>query len=324
MNCCRRPPLTPFEVAIETVTLSARQRVIFERRYLPLVTGMRNRASYMSHLFHLSRTLITVGSLLVPALLSIQNNSSKEINEQVYWATWFISLLVTVCNGLQSLFKLDKRYYATHTILEQVISEGWQYIGLTAKYSGFYTPRERPTHENQFIYFCHAIEKIRMSQVEEEYYKMAMGEGNASQPVNHGVASQHAAVPAAVATVAQAPTSAPSIQPSTSSASVAPEPTAAAIQPSSAIETRVIPSVSLIPITPLRGELARLPEDIQRAVQEQLLRSQIDGGSNAPRRAPTTTDAAEGTAAEIDSLPSSNLQGNADRETTSVPMQPAV
>jgi hypothetical protein len=275
----------------------------------------------MSYLFHLSRTLITVGSLLVPALLSIQNNSSQSINEQVYWATWFISLLVTVCNGLQSLFKLDKRYYATHTILEQVISEGWQYIGLTAKYSGFYTPREHPTHENQFIYFCHAIEKIRMSQVEEEYYKMAMGEGNTSQAANHAVASQHASS----LNVAQPPSGAssasvPPSQPPISSASVAPEPVAPAIQASSAIETRVIPSVSLIPITPLRGELARLPEDVQRAVHEQLLRSQLDGDSNAPRRAQTTDAAAE----EATPSPPSNIQGETNGETTSVPMQPAV
>jgi hypothetical protein len=322
MNCCRRPQPTPFEVAIQTVTLIPRQKVIFERRYLPLVTGMRRRAAYMSNLFHISRTLITVGSLLVPALLSIQNNSSQSINEQVYWATWFISLLVTVCNGLQSLFKLDKRYYATHTILEQVISEGWQYIGLTAKYSGFYTPRERPTHENQFIYFCHAIEKIRMSQVEEEYYKMAMGEGNATQSANHA-ATQH--TPSSNSAQAPSPvvSAPPPTQPSTSSASVAPEP-AQLVQPSSTIETRIIPSVSLIPITPLRGEIARLPEDLQRAVQEQLLRSQIDGGSTAPRRTHTTTiDAATAPPAEADAPPS-NIQGETNGEATSVPMQQTV
>lgn len=310
MNCFRPKP-SPFEAALQTVTLSPRQRAIFERRYLPLVEGMRKRADYMSTVFHLSRSLITVGSLLVPALLSIQNNSSKDINEQVYWATWFISLLVTVCNGLQSLFKLDKRYYTTHTILEQVISEGWQYIGLTAKYSGFYTPGQRPTHENQFVSFCHAIEKIRMSQVEEEYYKMAMGEGNAGQAATHATPAASAATsPSVVGTATPAAAA-------TSSASVAPEPIPpTVVQSSAAIQARVIPSVSLIPITPLQGELARLPEDLQRAVQEQLLRSQLDGEASAPRRADATTPNA--TAQPAPQPQASYLQSETNGDTTSV------
>jgi hypothetical protein len=28
-----------------------------------------------------------------------------------------------------------------------------------------------PTHQNQFVFFTHQIEKIKMKQVEEEYYK---------------------------------------------------------------------------------------------------------------------------------------------------------
>jgi len=86
--------------------------------------------------------------------------------------TWAISLLVTICNALVTLFKLDKRYYYLHTVSEQFITEGWQFVELTGKYSGFNTPGVIPTHDNQFVYFCHAIEKIRMKQVEEEYFKI--------------------------------------------------------------------------------------------------------------------------------------------------------
>jgi len=121
-------------------------------------------------MFHSSRIIITIGSLIVPALLSIQGPSNTDIS--VYWITWVVSLLVTICNALVTLFKFDKRYYYLHTVLEQFISEGWQYIELTGKYSGFNTPKMIPTHDNQFVYFCHAIEKIRMKQVEEEYYKI--------------------------------------------------------------------------------------------------------------------------------------------------------
>jgi len=122
-------------------------------------------------MFHASRIIITIGSLIVPALLSTIEVMCAE-NKNIYWVTWVVSLFVTICNALVTLFKFDKRYYYLHTIVEQLVSEGWQYIELTGKYSGFNTHGARPTHENQFVYFCHSIEKIRMKQIEEEYYKL--------------------------------------------------------------------------------------------------------------------------------------------------------
>jgi hypothetical protein len=56
-------------------------------------------------------------------------------------------------------------------MLEQLRSEGWQFLELSGRFSGFYTPKEKATHTNQFLYFCHAVEKLKMKQVEEEYYK---------------------------------------------------------------------------------------------------------------------------------------------------------
>jgi hypothetical protein len=55
--------------------------------------------------------------------------------------------------------------------LERLRSEGWQYFGLTGRYSGHLIGNRQPTHQNQFVYFTHYIEKIKMKQVEEEYYK---------------------------------------------------------------------------------------------------------------------------------------------------------
>ena len=70
--------------------------------------------------------------------------------------------------------------------MEQLRSEGWQYLELSGRYSGFHTPGTKPTHENQFVYFCHAVEKIKMHQIEEEYFKLTdshhqTGSGTAKQ-----------------------------------------------------------------------------------------------------------------------------------------------
>lgn len=170
-----------FEIALDSFPFTPRQKIILQNRYLPLIRHLHYRANRIAIFFHTSRTIITVGSLIVPALLSIQYTdgvASTELSKQIYWATWVVSLLVTMCNGMLTLFKLDKRYYYLYTTLEHMVSEGWQFLELTGKYSGFYTPGQAATHDNQFVYFCATIEKIRMKQIEEEYFKLTEKEQN--------------------------------------------------------------------------------------------------------------------------------------------------
>jgi hypothetical protein len=135
---------------------------------------LQKRVHTYNRVFYLGHTIITVGSLFVPALLSIQNSStltSPHSSANIYWATFIISLLVTTFNGILTLFKIDKKYYFLNTTLERMRTEGWQYLGLTGRYSGMLIQSREPTHQNQFVYFTHQIEKIKMKQIEEEYYK---------------------------------------------------------------------------------------------------------------------------------------------------------
>ncbi len=173
-----RQELCPFQEVLNVVPLTPIQHKVILNRYIPLIARIRSRAKRLTILFNTAHTIVSVGALIVPALLSIQytgtalTDSQVTINQQIYWLTWVISLLVTISNGLITLFKLDKRFYFIQTTKEQLVSEGWQYLGLTARYSGGLTPTKPPTYDNQFIHFCHQIERIRMRQVEEEYYKL--------------------------------------------------------------------------------------------------------------------------------------------------------
>lgn len=189
MLTCRSRVQPSFEKALEKIPLNDAQKTIIKERYTPVVRDLENRCRRLASFFHISRLLVTVGSLIVPALLSIQyTNTGPDtvINDpgsfayRIYWATWVISLLVTTSNGILSVFKIDKKYYFLHTALEQLKSEGWQYLQLSGRYSGFHNPGVTPTHNNQFIFFCHAVEKIKMKQVEEEYYKLAESHNNTS------------------------------------------------------------------------------------------------------------------------------------------------
>ena len=152
--------------------LDAIEKFLLRTRYIELLISMKRRALYYSILFRSLRLIVTIGSLLVPALLSVQYDTNYK--DQMYWATWIISLAVTTSNGIFTLLKVDKKYYFIHTIMELLISEGWQYFALTGRYgeSGHLLPSGTVhTHHNMFQFFCHYIEKIKMKQVEEEYYK---------------------------------------------------------------------------------------------------------------------------------------------------------
>lgn len=167
--CVRKK--NPYLKTIDGLLLTDFQKQILRDRYVGLVDRTEERAARFTFFFYTSRTIVTVGSLFVPALLSIQspNSSSGEFTHQVYWSTWALSLLVSVFNALLTLFKIEKKFLYLHTDLERLNSEGWQYAELSGRYSGFYTQTQLPTHTNQFIFFCHMIEKIRIKEVEAEY-----------------------------------------------------------------------------------------------------------------------------------------------------------
>jgi hypothetical protein len=168
-----------FQNILQELELSEVQKQIIRIRYLSILENYQRRARNYSYVYFTGHFIITVGSLLVPALLSIQNSdrnftySGDRFAAQIYWATFVISLLVTTFNGVFTLFKVDKKYYFLHTNLERLRSEGWQYFSLTGRYTTLKDKdRELPgTHINQFIHFIHLIEKIKMKQVQEEYYK---------------------------------------------------------------------------------------------------------------------------------------------------------
>jgi hypothetical protein len=163
---------------IDKLTLDDYHKNVFKVRYIPLLQQYRRRAYMYAAMFHIMRAVVTIGSITVPALLSLTTGTT--------WLTWSISLAVSICNGVLTLFKIDKKYYSLHTTMHVLETEGWQYVSLAGKYS-----KQRDhvatlftnSHKYQFIYFCLAIEKIKMLQVQEEYWK---AQEEKEKPGSHG------------------------------------------------------------------------------------------------------------------------------------------
>jgi hypothetical protein len=159
---------------IDLIQLGDSQKRIIKLRLEALLDTYSRRSKCYSITFHTLRITVTVGSLIVPALLSIQSptTSNVQLNLTLYWVVWVISLFVTISNGFMTLLKVDKKYYNLNTSYQHFISETWQYIELSGKYSGYYTPGQKPTHDNQYVYFCSILEKIQMKTIEDEFYKI--------------------------------------------------------------------------------------------------------------------------------------------------------
>ena len=151
----------------ELKDLTILQRHTLKNRYRFLMKEYKRRCILYSALFYSFRILMTVGSLTVPAMLSIQQSSGSN---DVYWLTWSMSLAVTTANGIMTLFRLDKQFFTLHATAERLRSETWQYVQLSGRYSGHHGHHD-PTHANQFVFYCSQLEKINLKRVNDEYVK---------------------------------------------------------------------------------------------------------------------------------------------------------
>ena len=106
------------------------------------------------------------------------DTKDEDIQIMIYWITWTISLLITICNGLMQLLGLNKQYLSYIRTREKMLAEGWSYFQLSGDYKD-------TTHMESFVDFCEEIEKIKEKQVDKELLfmvpkKKKHGEGNSS------------------------------------------------------------------------------------------------------------------------------------------------
>jgi len=163
-----------FEVILsqENDTLDARSKDILRERYVNIVDKIEIGAKRSSFWFMTFSSLTTVGSIIVPALISIQDKTfevnSTEIEQRqhqnnIYWASWGISLTVTMSNAMVRLFSFDKTAITRKLRMSHLKSEGWLFLELAGNYSEF------ETLQDAFQTFCNNVERIKTEQVEEEY-----------------------------------------------------------------------------------------------------------------------------------------------------------
>ena len=153
---------------INTLELdSETDRSILKSRFLSEVIKYEQRKLYTKKYYDRFRFIVTVGSIILPAILSLgqmdPTKLPKNFDQVVYWSSWTISLMVTASNGFLQLFSLDKNYFEYSLTTEQLKTEGWQYFQLSGKYE------DDKTHQAAYKDFSKSIENIKRKQVEKEF-----------------------------------------------------------------------------------------------------------------------------------------------------------
>jgi hypothetical protein len=153
--------------AINKLELSELQKLQIQERVIYIIEFYKKNRLYYSLYYYGGKSVITLGSILVPSLMS---HDLYDSSTNIYWFVFIISLFVTIANGFMTAFNIDTKFYVTQNIYFQIQSEFWQYYGLSGKYSGFYV-NGILNHSNQTKYFLNNIEKMNISYVERIYSK---------------------------------------------------------------------------------------------------------------------------------------------------------
>ncbi len=141
---------------------------LLKLRFLDEVEFYEKKRDHTKRFYNTFRFLVTTGSILLPAILSIGQMDPEKLpanfDQITYWSSWSISLIVTVSNGFLQLFSLDKNYFNYSLTVEQLKTEGWQFFGLSGKYEDY-----KEHNMESYKMFCKNIENIKRKQIENEF-----------------------------------------------------------------------------------------------------------------------------------------------------------
>lgn len=166
-NKCSSCNLDEFEKRInpliDNIKLSKYKRNILKKRYSKLVVYYDNYAANVRWKYNMCRIIISIGSMILPTLQTIQNNENVAfIKNEIFWAAIGTSLSVMISNNLISMFALDRRYIMYAVTAEKLKAIGWKYFELSDMFSN-------KSHIENWILFWNEVEKIKKLQVLSEF-----------------------------------------------------------------------------------------------------------------------------------------------------------
>ena len=162
-----------FGDALELVDLSPFRKIVIMNRFLHVVERLQRKSHNYNIYNSIGSVVVSLGSLLTPALLSIK---SEENEDEIFYTTWSCALATALASSLMQLFQVTKKHVLFAKTLEKLQSEGFQYFQLC----GMYRTDKPGGHSEMFTTFCSNVEAIHTAEVSSEYKN-----GNGSEEKGH-------------------------------------------------------------------------------------------------------------------------------------------
>lgn len=150
----------------ELENLTRIQKMLLEERYTKILNDYERRSLKYTWMYNVMRIILVIGGISVPTLLSIQGTNYQTA---LFWLALSLSIAVGITTSLITVFKIDRKFFLLHTALEVMESEMHQFFGLTGKYATVGKHKRQATHRTQIQYLFYTLEKLRLSQVQQEY-----------------------------------------------------------------------------------------------------------------------------------------------------------
>lgn len=136
-----------FLLSIRYSDMSGRAKMLVRERFIDLYQKYKAKTRRSGYYTKFTSIFVTVGTLVVPAILAIGDNISDtylsciDAYKAIYVGIVILSFLISVVNALAELFQVRKRYYMDVGSLQMIEFEGWCFILLRGPYSIYKTHR---------------------------------------------------------------------------------------------------------------------------------------------------------------------------------------
>ncbi|MBD2498960.1 DUF4231 domain-containing protein [Nostoc sp. FACHB-280] len=148
-----------FTSLIDSLNISELQKIFLASRWLDQMLWMEGQAGKARNMYYKLRLLTIIGGVILPALVSLNINSSK-MREIVVIGTFGLSQVVAISAAIEEFFHYGERWRHYRRTAESLKTQGWQFFELTGPYAGY------QDHEQAFNVFANQVEDIIQRDVE--------------------------------------------------------------------------------------------------------------------------------------------------------------
>jgi hypothetical protein len=145
------------KVINQITTLDEVHKQFLKNRWLHHVMLSSKRAQDSYRKYHILRSIVVIGGVLIPTLVSLNINESSSV---IRWITVGLGLLVAISAALEGIFRFGDVWREEQRAAELLLSEGWRFFQLSGQYS------TKRNHQTAYSYFAAQVESLILREVE--------------------------------------------------------------------------------------------------------------------------------------------------------------